>query len=479
MKRNSILHQMYELGYISNEQLKTAVLQPIQIKLRKHKLSAPYFSDEIFRFFLQYIPKDSFFKGGYSIKTTMSENIQHCATKALEDGLIEFTKTTKWRGTIGKNKSAKQLSVIRKQLPTTINKILPCVIKVIKKDHLICETEETRQITVMLSNNFYKNAKFDINDVILCRFIEDSNLYELYQTPDVTGGIVIMTPETGDVLGLSGGFSFDISSFNCITQANRQPGSTIKPFVYAAAIESGKNEYDTVEDKPIIITLKNGTKYAPRNYNNKCHGKTYLRDGLIYSRNLSTINLSLEIGTRQIAKLLKSAGLIKSKMPISAVLGSMETTPLNMIAAFSAFVNHGTMVMPKFILDIKDTFNTTECCALKDAICKTRCKKIMSENTAEIMKSILHDTVKYGTAKSLAKFEEQYDIEILGKTGTTNDFKDAWFIGSITDKKQTYIVCVFVGYPTPRTLGKYHYGAKVALPIFANFTKNLYSETTF
>jgi penicillin-binding protein 1A len=474
LKRNSILHQMYDFGYISMEQLKDAVSQPIHIKLRKHKLSAPYFSDEIFRLFLRHIPKDSFFKGGYSVKTTMSKKIQHCATKALEDGLIEFTKTAQWRGPFDKNKSTMQLQAIRKQLPTTINKILPCIVEAVKKEYLICKTEEEKQIVITLSDTFYKNAKFKVNDVILCRLLENSNTYELYQPPTVTGGIIVMNPKTGDILGLSGGFSFDVSSFNCMTQAKRQPGSAIKPFVYAAAIEGGKDEFDIIEDKPIVITFKNGTKYVPHNYNNKCYGKTYLRDGLIYSRNLTTINLVLEIGMQPVAKMLQSAGLTGRKMPISAVLGSVETTPLNIMAAFSAFINSGLMVTPRFASDITNAFDPAACDILKDALCKVRSKRIMSENTAEIIKNMLHDTVKYGTAKNLAKLEEQYDVKILGKTGTTNDFKDAWFIGSITDNTQTYIVCVFVGHSTPRSLGKHCYGARVALPIFANFIKNMY-----
>jgi penicillin-binding protein 1A len=134
------------------------------------------------------------------------------------------------------------------------------------------------------------------------------------------------------------------------------------------------------------------------------------------------------------------------------------------------------MVVPRFVIDISNALDPASCNVLKGALCKTRSVRIMSEDTAEVIKNVLHDAVKYGTAKNLAKLEDQYGVEIIGKTGTTNDFKDAWFIGSITDKINTYVVCVFVGHSTPRSLGKHCYGAKVALPIFANFIKNLYPK---
>ncbi|MDR0942193.1 MAG: transglycosylase domain-containing protein [Holosporales bacterium] len=471
MKRNSILYQMYELGYISKAQLKDAVSKPISLKFRKHKIFAPYFSDEIFRIFSQQVSKDSFFRRGYSIKTTMNKQVQYCAEKALEDGLIEFTKSEKWRGILGNvnNDPTISLAEINKRLPAINNKITPCVVRKIDQKFLICETYDKKRIVVKL-NEVYKDAQFNVGDVILCRFLDDKKSYEPYQTPDVAGGIVVMDLQDGDTLGMAGGFSFDISSFNCITQAMRQPGSTIKPFVYAAAIENGKDEYDIIEDKSIAILMPDGSKYSPHNYTKKRYGKTYLRDGVIYSRNLSTVNLALEIGLKPISKLLSSAGLVRKKVPISAVLGAVETTPLKMLSAFSAFFNKGVMVFPRFVTEIR---RSNRC--LKDDLCNVKTKRIMSEETAETMKNILHDVVKYGTAKRLLYLEEKYGVNVFGKTGTTNDFKDAWFVGCIVDGEKSYMVCVFVGYSMPKSLGEHCTGSKVALPIFANFVENLKS----
>ncbi|GHT88401.1 penicillin-binding protein 1A [Alphaproteobacteria bacterium] len=459
-KRNSILYQMYEFGYISKEELKTAISKPIAIKFRKNKIFSPYFSDEIFRIFTQKISTEHFFKKGYQITTTMNKKIQLILTKTLEDGLIDYTKSQKWNGTLlGEQNNTENykliLNEINRKLPSTINKICACLILEINKEYLLCKTENGEKIKV--KTNQYKNEKFSKGDVILCRNLEKPNEYEAYQQPEVTGGAIIMEAKTGEVLGMTGGYSFDISAFNCITQAKRQPGSTIKPFIYAAALEQGMDENDIIEDKPISITLLDGKKYSPRNYTKKCYGKTPMRDGLIHSRNLSTINLALLIGTKSISKLLMNAGLAEKKIPISGVLGAVETLPINIVSAFSAFVNQGEMVYPKFIKNIDQT------------PCKTDRHRICSKETAETIKGILIDCVKLGTAVRAAPIAEKYEMEIGGKTGTTNDFKDAWFVGYFVHNEKTYIMCVFVGYKIPKTLGQRFSGAKVALPVFASF----------
>lgn len=474
-KRNAILYQMYDLGYITKEQLESSINKPIKINKKKHKLHAPYFSDEIFRILTQYISRDEFFSNGYFINTTLDTRIQNIAQKALEDGIISYTKLSPWRGAIGNiNQDPKiNLAQIDSQLPATINKIKSCVIIRKAKNHLICEIADHRKINISLSEKAYKNAKLHKGDVILCRDLGDEK-YELYQTPKVTGGIVVMDARSGDVLALSGGYSTDISTFNCMTQALRQPGSTIKPFVYAAALEMGKDEYDIIEDKPVTITLKNGEKYTPHNYTGKAYGKTYLRDGVIYSRNLSTINLSLEIGMKEISNLLISMNLASKKPPISAVLGSIEVFPIQLLSAFSAFFNDGIMISSRFITEIKRQNDLPLGNIDREELTHHHTRKVLSAKTANTMKNILHDTVLFGTAKDLAPLEEKLHLKIYGKTGTTNNFKDAWFVGAVENVEKSLIVCVFIGFPHPRSLGKNQAGSKVALPIFSNFIQYLF-----
>jgi penicillin-binding protein 1A len=491
LKRNSILYQMYDMHYIPEAQLKEAIATPIKIKLRKNKVSSPYFSDEIFKIFSQIIPREMFLRCGYSITTTMDKRVQHCVTKALEDGLIEFTKTKAWKGTIcnirhllntSENSNAKSTSIFEKvlkginaQLPSTINKITACVICDIDDSTLMCRNADGRTINIKRDQHHYTNAQFKIGDVVLCRATGPKS-FELYQAPGMTGGIVVMDLSNGDILGMSGGYSFDISSFNCVTQAQRQPGSTIKPFIYAAAIEDGMDEYDIVEDKPVNLTLPSGEVYAPHNYSKRSYGRIAMRDGLIYSRNLSTVNLALMIGMPPINRLLKSAELVDHNVPISGVLGAVETTPLKLLTAFSAFFNGGIMIFPRFITNVEKSYDTKYLdTSTVRFLSEERQKKIMSKETAEIIKNMLHDAVEYGTARILQPLEEKYGIEIYGKTGTTNNFKDAWFVGAFTTDEKTYLVCVFVGYQSPRSLGEHASGSKVALPIFANFVRNFFT----
>jgi penicillin-binding protein 1A len=480
-KRNSIIYQMYNFGYISKEQLKLSLSKPISVKLRKHKLYAPYFSDEIFRILSPQIPRGDFFRSGYSITTTMDKRIQRCAERALEDGLIAFTKSTRWRGTLGRVSSSKknnslktfsvcQLTNINKQLPFTFNKIEACVVTSVLKNSIRGLREDGASLTVGISASHYGGHRPSVGDIVLYREVSDKS-YELYQTPKVTGGIAVMDPKTGDVLGMSGGFNFGMSAFNCITQAMRQPGSTIKPFVYAAAIDNDMTEYDIINDEEVHVKLSNGTNYSPKNYSGKTYGPTYLRDGVIYSRNLTTVNLALTLGMKKISDFLKNAELVKKDLPISSVLGAMETSPIKLTSAFSAFFNEGVMVYPRFLLKITCAGNSVE-----SRYCMRSSKRLMSSETANTMRGILRDVVRCGTASSILPLEEKYGIELYGKTGTTNEFKDAWFVGCVFDPRSNreYLVCVFVGHHTPSSLGNRKSGAVVALPIFENFVHNMF-----
>lgn len=464
LKRNSILSQMHDLNFIDKQQLLNSLSKPIIIKSQKSKLLAPYFSEEIYKIFTKHLSQDEFFRGGYNIITTMDRKTQNIAQKCLEDGLINYTKKQNWTGPLDSN----NLKEIKKQLPRTINKIKPIIIKEIFNQKVIGEDEEKNEICIQTK------IPLKIGDCVLTR-LEEDGVYEIYQQPKATGGIIVMNADTGDILAMSGGYSFDLNSFNCATQAYRQPGSVIKPFIYAAALDSGMDEYNEIEDKPITIKIANNEYYSPKNYSKKTYGKMAMRDGLIYSRNLATINLAQQIGYKPIRNLLKKLALTDNKFNISYVLGSKETTLLNLISAFSTITNYGNMISPRFIKEISQ--QTTSHVIFKNQVCSSKVTKgIISSETALTIKNMLRDTAKYGTAKILSNVADKYNIDVGGKTGTTNDFKDAWFVGYVSKNSQTLIIGVFVGYKEPKSLGEHASGAKIALPIFLNFIEEFYKN---
>lgn len=466
-KEQLILRQLYELGYIDKEQLKKSANKQVTMHNNKRKHTASYFADEVLRQVSKKVSKSAFFTCGYYITTTLNMYIQYCATKALEDGLIEFRETKPY---VKIDYGTKDLNTIAKILPNTINNIIPCKVISFNDDYLKCIDQNNKVISIETEYLSYPDAKLKKDDIVL--LIKKDDSYNLYQQPEFTGGIVVMDAHNGDILALSGGYSFNISAFNCITQGIRQPGSTIKPFVYAAAIDNGMNANEYILDKPINIRLSDGSIYTPRNYDNQYSGKIKVKDALILSKNAATINLVQVIGMHHIRKLLRSLELTSKKIPISAVLGSIETSPINLISAFSIFLNKGIMVYPRFIKKIKQYNNQYVNQSILRSLCITKSKQVISESTANTLNNILHEIIEYGTAKRLYPLEKKYKIRIIGKTGTTNDSKDLWFIGAFTKGNKSYIIGVFVGYMIPKPLDAY--GSKVALPIFEKFINNYF-----
>jgi penicillin-binding protein 1A len=459
LKRNSILSQMHDLGFIDRKQLLDSLAKPINIRNMKSKLLVPYFSEEVRKLFSRHVSTEQFLRGGYNIVTTMDKKLQNIAQKCLEDGLIALEKTKKRDFII----RAVNLQEIERRLPRTVNNIFPVVVEKVHSNFFEAKNVEGKKLII----NFEENLK--TGDFVLCREMEGGT-YELYQEPKVSGGIIVMDADNGDILAMSGGYSFDINSFSCATQAKRQPGSAIKPFVYAAALESGMDENDEIDDRPVTIKLENGKYYSPKNYSRKIYGKMPMRDGLIYSRNLATINLVQKIGYKKILNLLKNIGLVGENFNLSCALGSYEVTLLRLVSSFSIFLNGGDMVHPRFIKYVtQQKYGETH---LENSMCENKViRRLISEETAISIKNMLRNTAQYGTAQQLDGAFEEYDVDIGGKTGTTNDFKDAWFIGYITKEERTIIVGIFVGYLTPMSLGEHASGSRVALPIFSKFLK--------
>ena len=316
-------------------------------------------------------------------------------------------------------------------------------------------------------------------DVIYVKHIKE-NKYSLKQIPKINGGIVVMDPYTGRVLALSGGFSFKTSEFNRVSQALRQPGSAFKPFVYALALENNYTPSSLVLDAPLVLAQGSDLKmWKPENYGKKFYGPSTLRIGLEKSRNLMTVRIAQSLGVDKVASFSKDLGIYENPEELLSIsLGSAETTLMKLTSAYSAFINGGKLVLPILIDRVQDSEGNTilnnenRTCANCDQISftgkdypyiKNNYKQIFSPQTAYQITSLLEGAVKRGTGKKL----KNLNLNLAGKTGTTNKNTDAWFIGFTSN----LVVGVYVGMDNPQPLGKFETGSKTALPVFKNFIK--------
>ena len=302
----------------------------------------------------------------------------------------------------------------------------------------------------------------------------------------MNGGIVAIDPFSGNVKALVGGFNFKSSEFNRVTQAKRQPGSAFKPIVYAAALENGFSPNTIVLDAPFVESQGVGLKnWKPENYGKKFYGPTTLRKGIEYSRNLMTVRIAKILGLNKILDLSQKLD-VYDEIPelLSVSLGAAETTLINLTSAYASFVNGGKKIKPTLISRIQDRRGKT-IFNVENRLCegcdkfindskalpqiKNTNSKVLSEETAYQMTMILKGAVERGTAKKLKSLK----VPLAGKTGTTNDNYDAWFIGFTSE----LVIGVYIGYDNPKSLGKYETGSKAALPIFKDFVENaLYKE---
>jgi len=324
----------------------------------------------------------------------------------------------------------------------------------------------------------------NLNDIIYVKKIK-KNKWNLKQLPKINGAIVVMDPYTGRVLAMVGGFSFKLSEFNRATQAKRQPGSAFKPIVYAAALENGFTPSTVILDAPFVMDQGEGLKtWKPENYGKKFYGPSTLRTGLEKSRNLMTVRVAQKVGFDQMSKITKSFGIYNDVPEILSVsLGAAETTLVQLTNAYCTFANGGKKVTPIFIDRIQDRRGKTifnadkrkcngckEISYLKDEVptIQDNREQIISPETAYQITSMMEGVIKRGTGRKLRSL----NLNLAGKTGTTNKNMDAWFLG-FTSK---LVIGVYVGFDEPQSLGRYETGAKVALPIFKKFVENVVTK---
>jgi penicillin-binding protein 1A len=485
-RRDLVLNNLYENEYIDKSTLEEFLKKEIILKKRKsiYLEDARYYVEDIRKDIVNKFGFEKIYKQGFNIKTPMNLKLQNIAVTSLRKGLEKYDQRKGWRGALtNKTYSNWNKNLESYKLEKSIEWDI-AIIKKINKFSTLIETEKKIEGIIKYENISWTkkefNELFSEGDIIYVKNIRD-NYYELKQLPEANGGIVVMDPFTGRVYALSGGFSFKKSEFNRSTQALRQPGSAFKPFVYTLALENNYTPSSLVLDAPLVleqgVDLK---KWKPENYGKKFYGPSTLRTGLEKSRNLMTVRIAQTLSPKKIANFSKKLGIYDSPEDLLSIsLGSAETTLIKLTSAYCSFVNGGKKIEPIIIDRIQDSegktiFNSekrlckkcNEISYLGEEIPKIsdNFKQVFSAETAYQMTSILEGVVQRGTGRGL----KNLNLDLAGKTGTTNDNTDAWFIG-FTSK---LVIGVYVGMDEPQSLGKYETGAKTAMPIFKDFVKN-------
>lgn len=508
-RRNWVIGRMVEDGYADKDEAEAAKAKPlVTIKRNSGFLKdAEYYSEEVRRTIVHNLGNNALYEGGLIVRTTINPKIQTLATKAFRKGLISYDMRHGWRGADanisldGDYKQSLKKAVIAKGAEESWKK---SVVLEVNKNSAKIETidgnighiylKDIKWAKPALKNKFVGAVPDSVakvlktGDVIYAEKITDNSsadAWALRQIPDVEGGMVVIDPHTGKVLALVGGFSFDKSQFNRATQAYRQTGSSFKPFVYLAALEAGYSPNDLILDAPFVFDQGEGLpKWKPVNYSKKFYGLMTLRQGVEQSKNLMTVRLAQDIGMDKVANMAKRVG-INDKLPqyLSSSLGAADARVLDMTTAYAMIVNGGKKLKPYLIERIQDRTGKTiykndirECQTCVATHWENQFPPELDDSREQIidplsayqMTSILEGVAVRGTGAKLRGLKRH----LGGKTGTTNDNKDAWFIGFSPD----LVAGIYVGYDEPISLGRVETGASAALPIFYDFMKDALAD---
>ena len=485
-RRNLVLKNLLENDFIDKK--KYEILKNKEIVLKKNKKifleDAQFYIEDVRKNIIEKLSYEKVYKQGFNINTPINLELQKIATDVLRKGLISYDKRKGWHGVLEnkKNDSNWSKDLNNHQLEKSFNWKI-AIIKKIRQFSVEIELSDKSDGIIEYKDISWTKKEFNdlfkVGDLIYVQNIRD-NKFAIKQIPKINGGIVVMDPYTGRVLALSGGFSFKNSEFNRATQALRQPGSAFKPFVYALALENNYTPSSLILDAPLVLDQGSDLKmWKPENYGKKFYGPSTLRIGLEKSRNLMTVRIAQNLGISKITNFSKQLGIYDNPEELlSLSLGSAETTLLKLTSAYCAFVNGGKLVEPIIIDRVQDSEGNTivnnekrlckNCNQIsftsKDyPIIDDQYKQVFSPQTAYQITSLLEGVVQRGTGKKLKKLK----LNLAGKTGTTNDNTDTWFIGYTSN----LVVGVYVGMDNPKPLGKFETGSKVALPIFEDFVK--------
>ncbi|RZJ32735.1 MAG: penicillin-binding protein 1A [Brevundimonas sp.] len=489
-RRDWVLGEMGENGFLTPEQVATARARPLVAQdapRRAQYADADFFVEEARRQAIRQFGADQVNRGGYYMRTTLDPKLQSAARDALMKGLENYDRRHGWRGAWGTTDFADgwQEEALRGTRPPERRSWEAAAVENVAGNSVRIRSAKDDNVGYLLTADAaWANANRQLRrgDLI---FVERSGgQYAIKQVPRVNGALVAIEPQSGRVLAMVGGYSYALSSFNRATQAKRQPGSAFKPFVYATALEGDYTPASIVLDAPISFAGgPNGTRWSPENYSREYYGPQSLRRGLELSRNVMTVRMAQDVGMKNVVSLAEKMGVGDDLQPnLSVSLGAGETTPYRLTAAYAAFVNGGRRVDPYLIEMVQDRDGETIFRA-DDRRCRecgrafsgqesprldARGEQVIDPITAYQISSMLEGVVQRGTAtgaRGLGRW-------VGGKTGTTNEYRSAWFVGFSSD----IVVGVFIGFDDNRPLGSGETGATGPVPVFTEFMQTALRE---
>ncbi|MDO8705107.1 MAG: penicillin-binding protein 1A [Sulfuricaulis sp.] len=528
-RRNAILRQMLNINFIDEAAYNEAVNAPLAVTKHAYKfdVEAPYVAEMVRQYMIQAYDEKTY-AGGFNVYTTINAKDQQAAVKALRNGLLEYEHRHGYRGpaghvTIRGEPDREHLDDALKDY-RVVGDLVPAVVIRVEEKTAQAYTQDGATATLGWGGLAWARSYIDENtlgnppkkaadvvkagDIIYLEAIEapdqiqEIGPWRLAQIPEVAGALVALRPADGAVLALTGGFDFYQSSFNRVTQAERQPGSSIKPFIFSAALDKGFTPATTVSGAPIVMEGESPEdEWRPEDYSKKFFGPTRLRKALAQSLNLVAVRLLRAIGVAYTAEYLERFGFEAAKVPrnLSLALGTASATPMQMVGAFTVFANGGYRVTPYFIARVEDANHVLleqakpaiicrDCDAPTDATSggmapaaaqpaeKTPgnpdqnkdkpmlAPRALSPEICFLMTSMLRDVIRVGTGQKALVLGRK---DLSGKTGTTNDYRDAWFSGFNADVATT----AWIGFDQPASLGRGETGARAALPVWIDFMR--------
>ena len=490
-RQQNVLNSMLRHGYIDKPTHIIALEDPLGLKERfmKSELQANYVAEMVRKTLFEEFG-DKIYTSGLKVYTTIKKKNQLMANRAVQNGIINYMarhdlappedfigfKSQEFKT----NKERDEFILKKLKLIPTFNNFIPGVILDLQPLRVDVLLKNGKKISV-----YKRGLKLLKKDLELqnegekllkpgsvIRFVKKRNYWIATQLPEVESSLVSMDPQTGAILALVGGFDFHRNKYNHVSQANRQPGSIFKPFIYSAALEKGITPATLVNDAPIYITAKElntNENWEPKNYNEKYDGAIRLRQGLAKSKNLVAIRVLKHIDPKYALDYITRFGFDKKKHSpyLSMALGVGQVTALEMVAAYGVFANGGYLKKPYFIEKIIDVKGRK----IKQnfSVTNEETPRIIDPRNAYIMTSLLQEVINTGTGRKAKRLKRE---DIAGKTGTTNELVDAWFAGFNPD----IVTVTWMGFDQPRTLGKHESGARAALPIWIDYMRPIISE---